>query len=46
MQSEKFWEVGMMVFGLKMITLSLIAVEFEEVVVHPGFDVHETVGES
>ena len=25
---------------------SFIAVEFEEVVVHPGFDVSETVGES
>ena len=25
---------------------SFIAVEFEEVVVHPGFDVRETVGES
>ena len=43
MQSEKFWEGG---FWAKDYDFSFIAVEFEEVVVHPGFDVRETVGES
>ena len=42
MQSEKFWEGG---FWAKDYDFSFIAVEFEEVVVQPGFYVGEAVGE-